>query len=144
MHGTGLRRADGNRRLTGRRGTDLSSQGLVVKIEGASSSPLRIELDAIGFVPSASKLYRPSPGLVSRAALTERVRRRQPDVVAVTAPAGYGKSTVLAELAAADPRPTAWLSVTAAEADPASLLTYIALAMDQLEPVDPGCVRDLW
>jgi LuxR family maltose regulon positive regulatory protein len=65
-------------------------------------------------------------------------------VVTVTAPAGYGKSTFVAELAAADPRPTAWVSLTAAENDPAALLTYVALALDDIDPVDPHCVTALW
>jgi LuxR family maltose regulon positive regulatory protein len=64
--------------------------------------------------------------------------------VTVTAPAGYGKSTFVAELAAADPRPTAWVSLTAAENDPTALLTYVALAIDDIDPVDPDCVSALW
>ena len=102
------------------------------------------ELDVVGFVPSASKLYRPQPGLVPRTALVERVRAYDADVVTVTAPAGYGKSTFVAELSGGDPRPTAWVSLTAAEDDPAALLTYIALALDDIEPVDPRGVSVLW
>ena len=102
------------------------------------------ELDVVGFVPSASKLYRPQPGLVPRTALVERVRACDADVVTVTAPAGYGKSTFVAELSGGDPRPTAWVSLTAAEDDPAALLTYIALALDDIEPVDPRGVSVLW
>ena len=102
------------------------------------------ELDLVGFVPSASKLYRPKPGLVPRTALVERVRACDADVVTVTAPAGYGKSTFTAELTAGEPRPTAWVSLTSAEDDPAALLTYIALALDDIEPVDPRCVSALW
>ena len=62
----------------------------------------------------------------------------------VTAPAGYGKSTFLAEMAANDARPAAWVSLTPVENDPASFLAYIALALDAIEPVDPGCVTTLW
>ena len=102
------------------------------------------ELDVVGFVPSASKLHRPKPGLVPRTALVERVRAYAADVVTVTAPAGYGKSTFVAELSGGDPRPTAWVSLTAAEDDPAALLTYIALALDGIEPVDPRGVSVLW
>src|SRR6476619_6317824 len=102
------------------------------------------ELEAIGFVPIASKLYQPAPGIVSRSSLVDRVRARQGDVVAVTAPAGYGKSTFIAELVAADPRPVAWLSLSPTENDPAALLTYIALALDRVETVDPRCVTALW
>ena len=65
-------------------------------------------------------------------------------MIAVTAPAGYGKSTFVAELAARDPRPSAWLSLTAAENDPAVFLSYLALALDDIEPVDPARVSALW
>ena len=114
-------------------------------VEGALRSALREEFGGVGFVPSASKLYAPSPGVVPRSALVERVRAGEGvDVVTVTAPAGYGKSTFVAELVAEDPRPTAWLSLGAADNSPAALLTYVALAIDDVEPVDPRCVSALW
>jgi LuxR family transcriptional regulator, maltose regulon positive regulatory protein len=113
-----------------------------------ASDPPRLsvgeELEAIGFVPIPSKLYPPSPGIVSRAPLVARVRARRGEVVAVTAPAGYGKSTFIAELVAADPRPIAWLSLSSTENDPAALLTYIALALDRIEPVEATRVTALW
>jgi LuxR family maltose regulon positive regulatory protein len=109
-----------------------------------SRSSVGEELEAIGFVPIASKLYQPAPGIVSRSSLVDRVRAHDGDVVAVTAPAGYGKSTFIAELVATDPRPVAWLSLSPTENDPAALLTYIALALDRLEQVDPRCVTALW
>ena len=79
-----------------------------------------------------------------RTALVQRVRDRGADVVVVTAPAGYGKSTFMAELAGADERPAAWVSLTNVENDPATLLTYIALALDEIESVDPAGVAALW
>jgi LuxR family maltose regulon positive regulatory protein len=113
-------------------------------IEGALCSRVRDELAAVGFAATSSKLYRPSPGVVSRSTLLGEVRAANADIVTVTAPAGYGKSTFVAELTAVDSRPTAWVSLTATENDPASLLTYVALALDEIEPVDPGCVTALW
>jgi LuxR family maltose regulon positive regulatory protein len=95
-------------------------------------------------MPSPSQFYRPSPGLVSRSALVERVRSRHADVIAVAAPAGYGKSTFLAELAATDERPAAWVSLTATENDPSVLLSLLARALDAIEPVDPALVTSLW
>jgi LuxR family maltose regulon positive regulatory protein len=113
-------------------------------VAGALRASVRDDLEAVGFIPTASKLYRPSPGLVSRSALVEHVRSRAGDVIVVAAPAGYGKSTFVAELVAADRRPTAWVSLTAAESDPAALLSYVALALDEIEPVDPRRVTALW
>ena len=117
---------------------------MVIEVEGALRSSVRHELESVGFIPTASKLYRPSPGTVPRSTLLEHVEARARDVVIVTAPAGYGKSTFLAEMAANDPRPAAWVSLTPGENDPASFLAYIALALDDIEPVDPGCVMTLW
>jgi LuxR family maltose regulon positive regulatory protein len=113
-------------------------------VEGALRSPVRDEVATVGFVPAAAKLYRPSPGLVPRSAPVERVRAAGADLITVTAPAGYGKSTFVAEVVAGDLRPTAWISVTAAEDDPAALLSYVAIALDQIEPVRAGVVSDLW
>jgi LuxR family maltose regulon positive regulatory protein len=49
-------------------------------------------------------------------------------LVAVTAPAGYGKSTFLAECAAAEERPVAWVSLDPFDDDPATLLASLASA----------------
>jgi LuxR family maltose regulon positive regulatory protein len=117
---------------------------VVTKVEGAPRSTVRAALDRVGFSAAASKLYPPTPGLIPRRALVEDVGRQHGDVVVVTAPAGYGKSTFLAELAAADGRPTAWVSLTGAENHLASFLSYVALALDEFEPVDPACVSALW
>lgn len=105
---------------------------------------LQDELEPAGFVPVASKLYAPAPGLVSRRRLLERVGAARSDLVVVVAPAGYGKSTFLAELTADGDRPTAWLSLSASDDDPATLLAYVASALDDIEPVDPRYVSALW
>lgn len=82
--------------------------------------------------------------MVSRSALVARARAAHSNVIIVTAAAGYGKSTVIAEIVADDPRPTAWVSLTSAENDPAALLSYIAVALDDIEPVDPASIAPLW
>jgi len=64
------------------------------------------------------------------------------DVIAIAAPAGYGKSALLAEWSAADPRPFAWVSVDAADNDPGALLRYIAAAYAEVAAIDAG-VPDL-
>ncbi len=50
-------------------------------------------------------------GTVARTALVNRLRATTRHVVLLTAPAGYGKTTVLAQWAARDSRPFAWVSV---------------------------------
>jgi LuxR family maltose regulon positive regulatory protein len=56
-------------------------------------------------------------------------------VVSVVAPAGYGKTTLLSQWAESDSRSFAWVSVDERDNDPKILLTYIAEALDQVEPV---------
>jgi len=61
-----------------------------------------------------------------------------PRVVAITAPPGYGKTTLLAQWLAHEPRPVAWLTVDDLDNDPAVLLSYLAAAFDRILPVDPS------
>ncbi len=70
----------------------------------------------------------PRPGAVSRGGLVVMARSSGCRLVAVTAPAGYGKSTFLAEWAAAEDRPVAWVSLDRFDDDPATLLASLASA----------------
>lgn len=73
----------------------------------------------------------PQPDTVSRGGLIEAARSSGCRFVAVTAPAGYGKSTFLAEWAAAEDRHVAWVSLDRFDDDPAVLLTMLAAAYCQ-------------
>lgn len=64
----------------------------------------------------------------SRAPIIDRVRASGSSIVSVVAPAGYGKSTMLAEWAARESRAVAWLSLDASDDDPAMLLRSLAAA----------------
>jgi LuxR family transcriptional regulator, maltose regulon positive regulatory protein len=84
------------------------------------------------------------PGIVARALLVERLLASDTvPVVCVVAPAGYGKTTLLAQWAEREPRPVAWVAVDQRDNDPAVLLTYVAVALDRVEPIDPRIVRGL-
>jgi LuxR family transcriptional regulator, maltose regulon positive regulatory protein len=86
-----------------------------------------------------SKLTPPLPrsGMVARGALLNRLEDSAvTPVVAITAPPGYGKTTLLAEWAARDPRPFAWLGVDRRDNDPAVLLGCIAVSLDRHEAID--------
>jgi LuxR family maltose regulon positive regulatory protein len=93
----------------------------------------------------SSKIQTPPyrQGAVSRSALIDRARRSGARVVSVTAPAGYGKSTLLAEWAAIDPRNVAWVSLDRADDDPAALLSVIAAAAAGLSPSADAVVSDM-
>ena len=87
----------------------------------------------------ASKLRRPvvQPGAVHRLPLTERLARGEPrPIVSVVAPPGYGKTTLLAQWAERNGQAFAWVSVDEGDNDPKVLLTYIAEALDAVEPID--------
>src|SRR5690349_12116173 len=79
-------------------------------------------LDAKFSVPA------PRPDAVSRGGLIEAARSSDCRLVAVTAPAGYGKSTFLAEWAATEHRHVAWVALDRFDDDPAALLTSLAAA----------------
>ncbi|WP_396657553.1 LuxR C-terminal-related transcriptional regulator [Microbacterium sp.] len=71
---------------------------------------------------------------MSRRALIDGARSSGSRVVGVTAPAGYGKSTLLAEWAATDDRAIGWASLDRFDDSPAALLTLLATASAGLSP----------
>src|SRR5215510_13558890 len=87
----------------------------------------------------ASKLLRPlaRPGTVGRTSLIERLARGDPrPIVSMVAPPGYGKTTLLSQWAEADGQAFSWVSVDEADNDPKVLLSYVAEALDAVEPLD--------
>jgi LuxR family transcriptional regulator, maltose regulon positive regulatory protein len=86
----------------------------------------------------ASKLRRPltRPGTVRRWSLIERLAREDcPAIVSVVAPAGYGKTTLLSQWAERNGHALAWVSVDERDNDPKLLLSYVAEALDAVEPL---------
>src|SRR5690242_17465341 len=76
------------------------------------------------------------PGSVRRARLIERLEREvSRPVVSVVAPAGYGKTTLLAQWAERSGQAVAWVSVDEQDNDPKVLLGYVARALDAVQPV---------
>jgi LuxR family maltose regulon positive regulatory protein len=94
--------------------------------------------DGPGFDLLASKLRRPHirPGTVRRGSLIERLAREDSrPIVSVVAPAGYGKTTLLAQWAQHSGRAIAWVSVDEKDNDPKVLLAYVTRALDAVQPV---------
>ena len=86
-----------------------------------------------------SKLRCPlmRPGTVPRSLLIERLARADSrPVVSVVAPPGYGKTTLLSQWAEHNGQSFAWVSVDEGDNDPKVLLTYVAEALDAVEPID--------
>jgi LuxR family maltose regulon positive regulatory protein len=69
--------------------------------------------------------------------LVERVRTDDRQVVAVTAPAGYGKSTFLRQWAEREERPVAWVSLESTDDDETVVLDYIAAALERIGSLGP-------
>ena len=87
-----------------------------------------------------TKLYVPSPrrATVPRSRLSERLSRGiDARLVLVSAPAGFGKTTLLSAWLAAAARParlTAWLSLDQSDNDPAAFWTYVIAALRTVAP----------
>jgi LuxR family maltose regulon positive regulatory protein len=79
------------------------------------------------------------PGLVSRVHLLDWLEASAATpVVAICAPAGYGKTALAGEWAKRDPRPFVWLSIDQHDNDPTVLMIYLAVGLDRVEPIDPA------
>ncbi|MGZ4305384.1 MAG: LuxR C-terminal-related transcriptional regulator [Solirubrobacteraceae bacterium] len=79
-----------------------------------------------------SKLRAPviRPGVVSRARLGPlRDAAQRSRLVLVSAPAGYGKSTLVAEWSELDPRVSSWVQLDDSDNDPVVLLAEVAAAL---------------
>ena len=86
----------------------------------------------------------PQPGFVPRPRLVEGLdeglaRGR----LMVCAPAGSGKTALLADWARGRGRPVAWLSLDGGDSDPARFWRYVVAALDQARPGLSGRVRPL-
>src|SRR5690348_4337092 len=85
----------------------------------------------------ATKLHtpRPQPGFVLRRrlveALDEGLARGR---MLVCAPAGFGKTALLADWARGGGRPVAWLGLDGGDSDPARFWRYVVAALDRARP----------
>jgi LuxR family maltose regulon positive regulatory protein len=99
----------------------------------ASAGVVAPERDAL----LATKLYVPvpRPGFVARprlaAALGEGLAR---GLILVCAPAGFGKTALLADWVRSGDRRVAWLSLDAADSDPVRFWRHVVAALDRARP----------
>ena len=80
-------------------------------------------------VPGSRPGFVPRPRLVE--ALGEGLARR---LILVCAPAGSGKTALLADWAPSGNRPVAWLSLDAADNDPVRFWRHTVAALDRARP----------
>src|SRR5450755_4109350 len=83
----------------------------------------------------ATKLYLPRlrPNVVSRPRLLERLNEGlHRKLTLISAPAGFGKTTLVSAWVAFIERPTAWLSLDEGENDPTQFLAYLVAALQPI------------
>src|SRR5262249_2861571 len=105
----------------------------------------------------ATKLYIPParPKVVLRPRLLERLNASlHSKLILISAPAGFGKTTLVSEWVATCEQPVVWLSLDEGDSDPARFLAYFGAALQtvstnigtgvlrvlespQLPPIDP-------
>lgn len=97
-----------------------------------------------------SKLFAPAArsGIVTRPRITDRLPRVGGRLVLVSAPAGFGKTTLLADwLAGSDPDrelATAWVSLDEGDRSASSFWTYVFTALDRAVPgVGDGALQQV-
>ena len=85
-----------------------------------------------------TKIYIPSvhTKLVARPHLIERLNAGlNGKLILVSAPAGFGKTTCVTEWLDQLAYPVAWLSLDAADDDPALFFTYLIAALQQIDNI---------
>jgi LuxR family maltose regulon positive regulatory protein len=122
------------------RNAELHRAGGKTVLAGPSAPP------ALPFEVVESKIQVPllPVGTVSRTALVNRLRAAGAfPLVLVVAPAGYGKTTLLAQWARRDVRPFAWVSIDEYDNDPVAFLRHVAAALDRGEPIPASALEPL-
>ena len=86
-----------------------------------------------------TKLYvpPPRPNIVLRPRLIERLNEGLSagrKLTLISAPAGFGKTTLVSEWIASCGQPVAWLSLDEGDNDPTRFLTYLVAALQTIAP----------
>ena len=118
-----------------RRGTD-TRPGLTAAQGGRE---LVASMDAAGIPLLESKLRAPRrrTGVVRRDRLAQRIDREGlPSLALVSAPAGFGKTTLVTEWLAEGPAAArvAWLSLDRGDSDPSVYWAYVVAALRKVDP----------
>jgi LuxR family transcriptional regulator, maltose regulon positive regulatory protein len=73
----------------------------------------------------------------------ERLANATEPVVCLVAPPGYGKTNVAAQWAERKGGRVPWVSLDRRDNDPVVLLSYLAVALDRVQPIDPAVFEAL-
>jgi LuxR family maltose regulon positive regulatory protein len=108
-----------------------------------TAGPPAPQLDRWGLLASRLEPPLTRPTDIARGALVQRLRRSECRLVSVVAPAGYGKTTLLAQCAAEDDRPVAWLGLGEDADEPVTLARYLIAALADIAPIADDLVDEL-
>jgi LuxR family transcriptional regulator, maltose regulon positive regulatory protein len=115
------------------------AQPATARSPAAERAPLKVTKltrPPFEFVDAKIRVPNLRPGTISRTGLVNRLRAATSStVVTLTAPAGYGKTTLLAQWAARDSRPFAWVSIDDRDNDPIVLLRHFAASLGRFVPL---------
>ena len=95
--------------------------------------------ETVRFQPIAARLRPPRAQVptVARNGLLDRLTWSEEPLILVSAPAGYGKTTLLRQWVERAERPTAWVQLEPLHNDPIALLCYLADALGEIAPLTP-------
>jgi LuxR family transcriptional regulator, maltose regulon positive regulatory protein len=94
-------------------------------------------LEALPIIEAKLQPVAAGRGSVDRSRIVDRLLDPQaPTLVTLAAPAGYGKTTVLAQWVEREARPVAWLTVDTADNDPTVFVAYLASALARIGDID--------
>jgi LuxR family maltose regulon positive regulatory protein len=111
-------------------GTGADNEG------GAARRPLlpRSPEPLAPFLATKLRIPRPRPHLVLRSHLISQIEQGMDrSLMLVSAPAGFGKTTLLAQWLAESGTPAAWVSLGPEDNDPTSFLSYVIAALQTLD-----------
>jgi LuxR family transcriptional regulator, maltose regulon positive regulatory protein len=122
-----------------------TGRGRASRRSGARTSrrPAPAERPTLDVIEAKIRPPAPRRGTVTRAALVNQLRRNQAAVVLLVAGAGYGKTTLLVQWTAVEPRPVLWVSIDSRDNDPLVLVKHIVAALDRIDPVDRRLLASL-
>jgi hypothetical protein len=129
------------------KGTAFGPDGVVKSAEREPEGGTHDELvSETGPLLQGSRLRGPAVryGVVARASLAGlRPAAERSRLVLVSGPAGYGKSTLVAQWSDLDRRTSCWLQLGHGDNDPVVLLARIAGALNRVGPVEGGLLQAL-
>jgi ATP/maltotriose-dependent transcriptional regulator MalT len=113
----------------------------MIRADGGEMVVVAAGLERELLLATKMTIPRLRPGRIDRPRLLRQLHAATSrELVLVCAPAGFGKSTLLADWVRSDPRPVAWLSLDEGDNDPVRFWRHVAAALDT---VRPGVAGDL-